>query len=101
MDVRGKVIIQSIMSEPWIALGGRGGGGGATGPKESTNNSRVDLITNRDPDTLFAFAKTAKIGGRKASAHEEEQVDLNVKCVYRIPVSLEVPRVVKELLIPN
>lgn len=63
MDVRGKVIIQSIMSEPWIALGV--GGGGATGLKESTNNSRVDLITNRDPDTLLAFAKTVKLDDEK------------------------------------
>lgn len=62
MDVRGKVIIQSIMSEAWITLGG---GGGATGLKESTDNSRVDLITNRDPDTLLAFAKTVKLEDEK------------------------------------
>lgn len=35
------------------------------------------------------------------NTHEEEEADLNVKCVYQIPVSLEVPRIVKELLFPN
>lgn len=36
MDVRGKVIIQSIRAEPWSGAGG------------GTNNSREDLITNCD-----------------------------------------------------
>lgn len=64
MDVRGKVIIQSIMSESWI------GPGGGTGRKACTHNSSVDLITNCDAYTLLpcAFAKTVKssvIGGPK------------------------------------
>lgn len=44
------------------------GVGVGEGHKVSTNNSRVDLITNPDADILVAFAKTVKtsvIGGAK------------------------------------
>lgn len=78
--------------------GARGGGGEGY----RANNSRVDLITYCDAYTLMHLLKWwNQVWLDDQNTHEEEEADLNVKCVYQIPVSLEVPRIVKELLFPN
>lgn len=96
MDVRGNVIIQSIMSEPWIGPGARGG--------HTRDTAGVGLIASCDAHTLLLrICQNGEIKRDETtatSAREEEEADLGVKCAYQI-LFIRSAAIVKELLHPN
>lgn len=67
MDVRGKVIIQSIRAEPWSGTGGVG----AVGPGRGARITAGRILLPTVMPTLAKTVKSSVIGVPRHQRHEE------------------------------